>query len=365
MLKLRVVQAEFGDCLILEYGTAAQPRFSLIDGGPDLIYPRHLKGALQSIAAASGKLDVVMISHVDSDHIVGVLDLISELRSQTANGQPRTIGVDALWHNSFGRTIGQDVQARLATVAALGGQAMAVTGMAVRGIGEGARVRTAATALQVPINPGFPTDLVSLETASGAKQFGNLSLQVVGPTRANLDALKTDWEAWLDAHEDEVASRDPFLMANSDRSVPNLSSIMVLASAQGKRLLLTGDGRSDHLLQGLGQANLLDGDGRMHVDVLKLPHHGSNRNVTKKFFTAVTADQYVASANGRDDNPDLATLIWIVEAAKEQNRQIEIIATNRTPSTQQLLDEHDPDDFGYRLRFLPAAAHSMVLELAS
>lgn len=54
MLRLRVVQAEFGDCLILEYGTPAQWRFMLIDGGPPDVYERHLRGELQASRPAAG-----------------------------------------------------------------------------------------------------------------------------------------------------------------------------------------------------------------------------------------------------------------------------------------------------------------------
>jgi hypothetical protein len=42
----------------------------------------------------------------------------------------------------------------------------------------------------------------------------------------------------------------PFIAAMADRSIPNLSSIMILAEAdEGKKILFTGDGRGDHLLQ--------------------------------------------------------------------------------------------------------------------
>lgn len=57
--------------------------------------------------------------------------------------------------------------------------------------------------------------------------------------------------------------------------------------------------------------------GRAHFDVIKAPHHGSDRNIKKTFFRKVTADRHILSANGRDGNPDLATLIWLVEAAKD------------------------------------------------
>jgi hypothetical protein len=176
-----------------------------------------------------------------------------------------------------------------------------------------------------------------------------------------LNNLEQEWIEWLDANEDAIMSDDPFVMANSDGSIPNLSSIMLLAEADGRTMLFTGDGRSDHLLDGLGAAGLLDAAGRMHVNVLKLPHHGSNRNITKTFFKKVTADTYVASANGRDDNPDLATLIWLVEAAKDQQRDVKIVVTNRTPSVKKLLEEYPLADFTYTVEVLATGKHSIVV----
>ena len=43
-------------------------------------------------------------------------------------------------------------------------------------------------------------------------------------------------------------------------------------------MLLTGDARGDDVLAGLREAGLLRRS-PLHVDVLKLPHHGSDRNV--------------------------------------------------------------------------------------
>jgi hypothetical protein len=367
MFKLRVVQAEFGDCLVLEFGDPAAPRFVLVDGGPEQTYERHLRGELAAIAAAGGRLELAVLSHVDTDHVIGLLDLASELRQLQAGGQPPVIAVGGLWHNSFRRTIGggaDDIEMKLRALwngaAAASRPQLAATGAALLGIGEGHKLRTDFLALGLPLNAGFANDLVCVDDHPGPLAIDNLALRVVGPTRANLDTLRGKWLEWLEAHEIAVASADPYVMANSDRSVPNLSSIMLLAEADGKRVLLTGDGRSDHLLDGLGAAGLLDAHGRLHVDLLKLPHHGSDRNVSKGFFGKVTADTYVVSANGKDDNPDLATLIWVVEAAEADGRPIEILATNRTLSTNKLVADYPPADLGYSIQFLPAGGHAMV-----
>jgi Metallo-beta-lactamase superfamily len=367
VLALRAVQAEFGDCLIVEFGSAGEPRYLLVDGGPPGTYVRDLEPELRRIAAG-GRIELAVLSHVDNDHVSGLLDLLTQLREQRANHQPETIAIEGFWHNSFARAIdpaGELGPRMRALVAAAGGpQAMGQTGIAVEGIAEGDKLRQTALLLGLPINQGFAGELVCVDDAPALVTLENLTLRVVGPTRANLAELEQDWRKWLDAHEDAVADGDPLVASMADRSVPNLSSIMVLAEADGKRVLLTGDGRGDHLLDGLRTAGVLSADGSIHVDVLKVAHHGSDRNATRDFFEAVTADTYVVSANGKYGNPDLATLIWIVEAARKQGRGIDLVLTNPTPSSEKLLHEYPPGQYGYQLTTMAADKTSLVVELS-
>jgi hypothetical protein len=86
--------------------------------------------------------------------------------------------------------------------------------------------------------------------------------------------------------------------------------------------------------------------------------------MTRTFLDKVTADRYVVSANGKYDNPDLATLIWLVEAAKAENRTPEIIATNETPDTIKLLEEYPPQEYGYSLRLLDPDKSSLEVSLS-
>jgi hypothetical protein len=381
MFRMHVVQARYGDCLLLEFGTTDEPHYVLVDGGPPRTYERHLRGELIRLAAqqgaATGRLDLVVLSHVDNDHVVGLLDLTSELREQRANRATELVQIDALWHNAFEDTIGRDsdLEVRLES---LGAQAMAAagearmaltsTGIALQGIGEGRQLRRDALLLSIPVNDGFPDRLVSVDTAPEAIRVSDLlTLRVVGPTLGNLEDLQEEWEEWLEEHADDITSGDPMLAAAADRSVPNLSSIMLLAQvdvdSETKTILLTGDGRGDHLLQGLRTVGLLDHSSSLHVDVLKVAHHGSDRNASRRFYRKVTADTYVISADGLHGNPDLATLIWIVEGACEDQRPIEIVVTNDTPSTHKLLEEYPADEYGYRLVVLDPEDSVLTVEL--
>ena len=368
MFSIRVLQADYGDCLILEYSDGGATRYALIDGGPDATYNYSLRSELERISNTGGTLDFVAISHVDEDHITGVLELFAELEAQHAENQNPLIGVEGIWHNSFGQTIdsnGGTIRSRFNAVMsnAVGASAMFHSTAALQGIGQGNQLRIKAQQLGIHINADFPDDLIITDTAP-VWQRANLTIRFVGPSRKNLDQLRQEWEDWLDRNEAAIASGDLRVLANSDRSIPNLSSLMWLAEADGRTALFTGDGRSDHLLDGLANAGLLDAQGKMHVDVFKVPHHGSDRNGTKTFFRKVTAEIYVISANGNPDNPDLSTLIWIVEAAKDQGRSIQLLFTNETPSVQKLRAEYPPDTYGYLIEIMPADLRSRDIVLS-
>ena len=233
---------------------------------------------------------------------------------------------------------------------------------------RGTSLTRAARALGIPINKEFdPSHLVSLGLAGEPVESENLRMWIVAPNQTNLQNLKQDWLDWLEEQEDRVLVRGmeeaERAAERADNRVPNLSSIMFLAKADDKSVLLTGDGRADHLLDGLQQAGLLDSAGKLHVDVLKLPHHGSRHNISKEFLQAVTADQYLVSASGRYSHPSRQTLEWIAEVAQEQGRAVEIILTNHTKSVDQLLEGYDPDTYGYSLTEMPQGEQVMVLKL--
>ena len=85
LFSLDVLRAHKGDCLMLHFGPADAPRLIMIDGGPSNVYKPHLKPRLAQIHEAREleenealPVDVVMVSHVDDDHIKGILDLTKE-----------------------------------------------------------------------------------------------------------------------------------------------------------------------------------------------------------------------------------------------------------------------------------------------
>jgi hypothetical protein len=82
---------------------------------------------------------------------------------------------------------------------------------------------------------------------------------------------------------------------------------MFLVEEDSKTLLLTGDGQQDFIIQGLRRTGHLNGDG-VHLDALKVQHHGSENNLDTDFVRQVSADHYVFCGNGSSGNPEKSVI---------------------------------------------------------
>jgi beta-lactamase superfamily II metal-dependent hydrolase len=365
MINIYAIQAGFGDCFLLEYGEG-KSEYILIDGGPSKNYHNHLKDALTQLLKTSQILDAIIVSHVDNDHIVGVLDLLVDLKYQQDAGSKPFLNIGQLWFNTFKDTIDTgDLEKRMKeinTIAGVNGIRMHEMSMAFNGIKEGYQILSVARFLDIPINPETEKGFYFGGQDKPTFKKSNLEITIVGPTLSNLQKLQKKWEDWIHDNEQKILegkyTKD--FAAMSDRSIPNLSSIIMLIKADGKTILLTGDCRGDHLQEGLIETGL-SADGKFHIDVFKVPHHGSQRNVTRDFFKEVTADTYVISADGTNGNPDEETLSWIIETAKEAGRKIQIIFTNETPSTKAIQITYPPADWGYQLLFIPNGENYVLI----
>jgi beta-lactamase superfamily II metal-dependent hydrolase len=329
---LDVRRAKKGDCLILHYGTKKDPGLMLIDGGPSQVYKPHLKPRLGEIRKARGlkddatlPVDLLMVSHIDDDHIKGILELTKELLEAKAAKQPLALKINGIWHNTFDDIIGNDPKELTAAVTAQFGAASLAGEPDVDGlnpdaakvlasVAQGFRLRDDTKGLKLRLNPEFSGKLILAKgKAKKIDMKKGLKFTIVGPMYEELAALQKDHDKFLKKKEKEKAA-DGTLAAFTDESVANLSSVVVLAEVGKKTMLLTGDARGDKILEGLEMIGLLkkDEESKLHVDIMKGPHHGSNRNVERIFFKRITADHYVFSGDGEHGNPERETLemLW-------------------------------------------------------
>ena len=75
-MKLRIYQSDKGDCLLISGSAGGN---ILVDGGMRKSFQDHVRADLGRMAVKKEALDLVYVSHIDQDHISGVLDLLDSV----------------------------------------------------------------------------------------------------------------------------------------------------------------------------------------------------------------------------------------------------------------------------------------------
>lgn len=346
MVTLEALNAQAGDCLLLRYpGPDGKERLWIIDGGPkrdgekniyvwrDVLLPR-----LKEINPAP-RLPVAlgMVSHIDDDHINGIQKLTDKLRNATA-AQPRDVEFARFWFNSFDDLVGPKPASAAGEAATASLQSL-VDPANVPGVDD----EHATLIMQsVPQGNALASDLSALGL-KGNKPVGGFitakkgqkkipidgaQVTILGPLQDRLDKLRDEWAKALskpDKAGRQAALQSLFLPASKqDKSVPNLSSIVVLVEIGNRKLLLTGDAHGNDVVTAWQELEM--GTQPVKIDLLKMPHHGSIRNCTERFLTFFVADHYVFSADGKHDNPDAPTVEAV--AKLHGDRAIKMYFTN-------------------------------------
>ncbi|MDQ7249748.1 hypothetical protein [Dongia sedimenti] len=346
IFSLDVRRARKGDCLLLHFGSKADPGLILIDGGPASVYTPHLKPRIAAIRAARKlkkedplPVDLLMVSHVDDDHIRGILDLAKDLIVEDEAHRPLPLSVLSFWHNSFDNIIGKDPKELTASFKSSPFGAASKDGAlpkeatidaddpsleeeeitsnlkVLASIAQGAALRAAAKKLGFLTNPENDGKLIVASDESSPVEIAEgLTFTVIGPMLPEIKALQRQHDEWLKELKKAGKTPEQALAAYVDKSVPNLSSIVVLAEADGHSMLLTGDARGDKILEGLELLELVEQGGTLEVDLLKVPHHGSSNNLDDDFFERVIAKHYVFSGNGEHGNPERESLEMLLAA---------------------------------------------------
>jgi beta-lactamase superfamily II metal-dependent hydrolase len=360
-MKVTAFHAGDGDCCLIESSKAPKRRV-LIDGGRTAAYENNVRAVLGALRTGGVKLDLVCVSHIDDDHISGVLRLVEDevewrkfefLKKSKPTKKPPTIArppkIGEVWHNGLFRLIGDEtghpVQPVLSTMATIlaGSENPDVREVAadlddlVNGELSSMELtrRLSTEQLGIPLNPRSNGRLLKRSSSGPLKtsesvSFGSLNIKLLGPSQDDINNLRVKWQEFLDksktalrnlhaamlADEQRLGTLSPRIVANPilDQSLgqglsqvteANLASLMLFVQEGAATALMTGDGVSSEIIDGLKRHKKLDAAGRIHVNLLKVQHHGAKANVDDAFVRTVTADNYLFCGNGAHTNPEL------------------------------------------------------------
>jgi beta-lactamase superfamily II metal-dependent hydrolase len=292
MLKVAMLPARQGDCLWISYGAEDAPHHLVIDGGPERsqILRSHIEKKLRT--GRPLHIDLLVVTHIDNDHIGGVLDLLEE--------PPPGLTFTDIWFNAHRHLLPPDLLGRE----------------------QGDRLSDLLKDKGLPWNEAFKGGAVAIpdkgDLPRRERQDG-LVITLLGPDREGLRRLHGKWPEVVNAKgegeaeaircetepEDLLGRRDdwpPDIRAlaqkqfESDQGEANGSSIAFLVEYEGKRVLCPGDAFAGRLIDSIDR--LPFDEERLRLKAFKLSHHGSRKSTSSDLLKRVACSRYLISTNG-------------------------------------------------------------------
>ncbi|HEY8560156.1 MAG TPA: hypothetical protein VIL74_07255 [Pyrinomonadaceae bacterium] len=297
-LKVAMLPAKEGDCLVVSYGNDSNKKHILIDAGRVWTYQNALKSYLTDNGL--NDLELLVVTHIDRDHIDGMLKLI---RDTNLN-----LNVKNCWFNTWDHLHGRKI-------------APPQTDIALEEFGAkmGEELSSEIITKEWNWNSQFDGGAVELDNNPIKNEilFDDFKLTLLSPDRTKLEALIPTWkvecktagitpgssvqEYVIDNELEILGTIDIERLASEkfeeDSSKANGSSIAFILEYKNRRILLSGDAHSDLLVKSLRSLGASETN-PLKLDAFKLPHHGSKYNISKELLGIINCDHYLVSTNG-------------------------------------------------------------------
>jgi hypothetical protein len=360
MFALDMLPAEHGDCLWIEYGPGPAPRRVLIDGGTPGTF-RALRPRLAALPPAQRRFELLVVSHIDADHIGGVIELLEDESLGVTFGD--------VWFNGF-RHLPADA--------------------GTRGAAQGERLTDLLRARRLPWNAAFHGDAVVVPAEGALPRVmldGGLALTLLSPHRAGLERLRGAWEKECAAAGIAPGARPRAVDAPTKRearprrkpgAAPDLeklldvpfaqdgaeangSSIALLAEHDGKRCLLTGDAYPGVLMESFERLFAERGGAPVRLDAMKVSHHGSRGNTTWPLLYRFECGRYLFSTDGSVfDHPDDECVARVIAHG---GPDAQLFFNYRCARTEAWSDPARARALGYTARYPAAEGAGLRVEL--
>ncbi|MER8325978.1 AVAST type 1 anti-phage system MBL fold metallo-hydrolase Avs1a [Acinetobacter baumannii] len=348
MLRIKMYPAGNGDAFLICTDTTN----ILIDGGYASSFMQYIKDDLIELNSANKSLELVITTHIDSDHIGGIVKFLG---LNGSSSQPSIIPIGNIWHNSL-----RSLTATPAKPLDLEKNRNLLQSISERGhpkiqsdtdsnaekisAQQGSTLATWIHSGGYCWNNGDGTISISKENLEVFPIKGGM-IQILSPSQDSLNFLLKEWEKQLkkygfkgsissgelidDAfefmleHMNDYQRKTPKPISATTRkslheiykpddSPTNKSSIATIIELNGIRILMLADAWAEDII--LSLQKLKDEGHSMIFDAIKISHHGSYHNTSPELLDLIDSPVYFISSNGnRHDHPDIETLIAIVD----------------------------------------------------
>jgi hypothetical protein len=317
--RVEMLPACHGDALLIEYGNDRVRRV-MIDAGPIHAF-KDIDARLGKFPAGDQRVELLVITHVDTDHIEGMIRLLARPLAQWP------FAPEEIWFNGW----------RHLEETTLGGREGEFLSALIHRRAD-QKWNTSFSRKAVCVER-IPNDRVELEE--------NMELTLLSPNSQSLQNLLKAWrkhaEQWeidpgnLDKAWEQLVNENKYhpnapltlgpgdlssklrkMLKGGDSSTANGSSIAFIAKFGEKSCMLLGDAHMKVVCASLRRMGATP-EKPLKVTAVKLAHHGSRNNITPEFFELVDAKHWLFSSNGdKFSHPDKEAVQAVIAGSRRK-----------------------------------------------
>jgi beta-lactamase superfamily II metal-dependent hydrolase len=332
--EFNILPAYNGDCILIKtFDKQGNEFVILIDGGTSATFEYSLKKKLKGIT----KIDLLVLTHIDSDHIGGLIKFFK-------NSLIDKIEIDQIWINQpdFGVTSKSDQKALISVPQAEDWKAL--------------------------IKSKKPqSKLREITTDDKTIIIGGLIFTILSPTPEIKDKLYEIWKKEKDKFLLKQANLEVKICINEidytkslielnkesfkpDSSIStdiyNSSSIAFILQCPDISLLLLGDSRPEIIAKSIRKLGNSE-DSPLEVDYVKISHHGSLNNTSQELLSLIRSNKYILSTNGGTGDhkhPSRETIARIVYKVNRNENRLNIYTNYSIKDMKTKIGEFISDD---------------------
>lgn len=348
---IKFLKAQNGDCTLIKYiDESGAKRNIIIDAGLDAAYfdPAKnsfgdLKLEVDDIKGRGQFIDLLILTHIDNDHICGFLKLF-EMDTEIPSF------IKKVWFNS-GKLIAEKIKEEENKLLAI---KLQEPGVVNTGVSEGIDFENFLLRYDF-----WEKELI---LCGQVRHVHDAKFEILGPTIPQLRKLLkeyhdksqdkvytgsagNDWATDISTFIQEERQKYKFFQ---DSSVKNGSSISFILTLKGKKFVFLGDSHSNPVAEELAKLGHTS-EKPLDVEFLKISHHGSKANNNKKLLAAFNTENYIVSTNSvGHGHPHKRTLSRIITMNPDA-----IFHFNYENVREGVFNDADREKYNIRARFTP------------
>lgn len=401
MINIEILPAGVGDTLIVTCIPDANPENEiniLIDCGQN--YRISLKPRLIELNTNKKDIDLFVITHYDSDHIISAPKFITE--NGPANS-PEIIKLNDVWLNGFTQVLDAKKEELTSSSDEKNETKLRdyTTYKRRKAVGEDEIGAYQALSTNEAINKfgynhnlAFAGRAICTENDNEIILNQDVTLRLLSPTKAELANLLDDFVKELRKNEIKFADSKFLLSAYEtfienlaaqedlkaegersgilskiteesikelssgsnyvrDDSATNASSIAFVLYCERQKVLMLADAHSETIIENIKSLDPNNQNYPFFFDAIKVSHHGSFRNANPQFFKTVDSPVFIFSTNGRHPShvhPDLQTIAMIINRPLPQGVEVrELVFNYDLPHISGFINEELQKKYNYKI----------------